>query len=214
MKLPTALTLDAAPEPAAVGETLTVNGKLTRYGQSTGKYAGYSGRKVDVYFDPAGAAPHTKVGTATTDASGRFTKKVTAKTTGVWSAEYAGSTYYAAVRSAGDSVTVVKKKTRVSADASPEPVKKGAKVTVAGRLTHATAVRGTLRYTSYPHMTLTVWFDPAGAKGASKVATVTTSSSGTYSVKRTQSVAGTWSVRFAGTPSYAASAGKDTVAVK
>ncbi len=214
VKLPTALKVDASPEPAAVGEALTVTGSLTHYSPSSKKYTAYPSKKVDVYFDPAGKAPRAKVGSVTTNAKGGFTKRFTAKTTGTWSAQFAGTASYAAVRSAGDTVAVAKKKTHLTVNASPEPVKKGAKVTVAGRLTHATSVRGTLHYTSYPHKTLTVWFDPAGAKGASKVATVTTSSSGTYAVKRTQSVAGTWTVKFAGTAGYAATSGKDAVAVK
>jgi len=214
VKLPTALKVNASPEPAAYGETITVVGGLTHYSQSAKKSTAYAGKKVDVYFDPKGAAPRAKVGSVTTNSKGGFTKRFTARTTGTWSAQFAGTSSYAAARSVGDSVVVEKKKTHLAVNASPEPVKKGAKVTVAGRLTHATSVRGTLHYTAYHGKTLTVWFNPAGPKGASKVATVTTSSTGAFSTKRTQSAAGTWTVKFAGTAGYAASSGTDYVAVR
>ncbi|MFC8731648.1 hypothetical protein ACFT5B_04235 [Luteimicrobium sp. NPDC057192] len=215
VKLPTALTVNASPEPAAVGETLTVAGRLNRYSQTAKKYVAYSGRKVDVYFDPAGAAPRAKVATVTTSSAGTYAKKLTAKTTGVWSAQYAGTSSYAAVRSTGDYVVVSKRKTHLTVNASPEPVKKGGTVTVVGRLTHATSVRGTLHYTAYQGKTVTVWFDPTGPKGPTKVATLTTRADGTFAARRTQSVPGVWRVKFAGTANYAAATSTgDYVAVK
>jgi hypothetical protein len=213
----TRLSVNASPEPAAVGETLTVSGKLTRATSASAKtaYVVYAGKTVDVYFDPAGAAPRAKVATVTTDSNGKFAKKFTAKTTGTWSAQFAGTSSYAAVRSNGDNVVVSKKKTHLTVNASPEPVKKGGTVTVAGKLTHATSVRGTLHYTAYKGKTVTVWFDPTGPKGATKVATVTTRADGTFSVKRTQSVPGVWRAKFAGTANYAAATSiGDYVAVK
>jgi len=214
VKLPTALTVDAAPEPAAVGETLTVTGTLKRYGQSTGTYVGYGNRPVELYFDPAGPAPRAKVRTVRTGATGRYSTTFTATTTGVWSAQFAGSTYNAAHRSSGDGVVVSKRKTRLAVSATPKPVAKGGRVTVTGRLTRATSLRGTPRYVSYAGRTVTVWFDPAGPQGPRKVATTTTRSDGTFTKKLTQSVAGVWQVRFGGTAYFAASAGKTAVAVR
>ncbi|GAA4834581.1 hypothetical protein GCM10023221_09240 [Luteimicrobium xylanilyticum] len=215
VKLPTAFTVNASPEPAAYGETITVAGSLTHYSQTAEKNTVYKGKTVDVYFDPAGKAPRAKVATVTTDSKGQFAKKFTAKTTGVWSAQFAGTSSYAAVRSNGDNVAVAKKKTHLTLNAGPEPAKKGSTLTVAGRLTHATSVRGKAHYTSYHGKTLTVWFNPTGPKGATKVATVTTNAKGEFSKKLTQSVDGTWQVTFAGTKTYAAAtSNKDHVDVK
>ncbi|GMA25123.1 hypothetical protein GCM10025864_28820 [Luteimicrobium album] len=215
VKLPTAFTVNASPEPAAYGETITVAGALTHYSQTAKKDTVYKAKKVDVYFDPAGKARRAKVATVTTDSKGRFAKKFTAKTTGVWSAQFAGTSSYAAVRSNGDNVVVAKKKTHLTLNAGPEPAKKGSRLTVAGRLTHATSVRGKAHYTSYHGKTLTVWFNPVGPKGATKMATVTTNAKGEFSKKLAQSVDGTWQVTFAGTSTYAAAtSNKDHVDVK
>ena len=206
--------VNASPEPAAHGTPITVRGTLTHYSPTAKTYTAYAAKKVDVYFDPTGSAPRAKVATVTTSSKGAYSKTFTASASGVWSTQFAGTSSYTAVRSNGDYVPVVKRKTALTANATPEPVKKGGTVTVVGRLTHATTASGTLTYTSYKDKTLTISFNPTGPVGAKVLGTVTTNSKGEYSKKFTQSVDGTWTVSFAGTSNFAAALTGDHVDVK
>lgn len=43
-------TANASPEPVRKGRTITVTGKLSRADWTTGKYAGYAGRPVQLQF--------------------------------------------------------------------------------------------------------------------------------------------------------------------
>jgi hypothetical protein len=214
VKLPTHNVVNASPEPAAHGTPITVKGTLTHYSPTAKKYTAYKAKTIDIYFDPTGSAPRTKVATVTTGSTGTYSKTFTASSSGVWSTQFAGTSSYAAVRSNGDYVPVVTRKTALTANATPEPVKKGGTVTVVGRLTHATTASGKLTYTSYKDKTLTISFNPTGPQGAKVVGTVTTNSKGEYSKKFTQSVDGTWWVSFAGTSNYAAALKGDHVDVK
>jgi hypothetical protein len=206
--------VNASPEPAAHGTPITVKGTLTHYSPTAKKDTAYAAKQVDVYFDPTGSAPRTKVATVTTSSTGTYSKAFTAATSGVWSTQFAGTSNYAAVRSDGDYVPVVTRTTALTANATPEPVKKGGTVTVVGRLTHATTASGKLTYTSYKDKTLTISFNPTGPVGAKVVGTVTTNSQGEYSKTFTQSVDGTWWVSFAGTSNYASALKGDHVDVQ
>jgi hypothetical protein len=205
------LTFNAAPEPVAPGEKITASGTVS-FRTPRGSFTARS--NVWLYFDPTGPGKRRFVRSLDTNASGRFSTQVTATTSGVWSVRLEGSPWGAPVTSHGDRVEVVRKKTRLTANAAPEPIRRGATLTVAGRLTHATSVRGVARYTSYQDKTLTISFNPTGPKGATKVATVTTNAEGEYSKKVTQSVDGTWWVSFAGTSNYVAALKGDHVDVR
>jgi hypothetical protein len=206
------LTFNAAPEPVAPGEKITASGTVS-FRTPRGSFTARS--NVWLYFDPTGPGKRRYVRSLDTNASGRFSTQVTATTSGVWSVRLEGSPWGASVTSRGDKVEVVRKKTRLTANAAPEPIRRGAKLTVAGRLTHATSVRGAAHYTSYKAKKLTIWFNPTGPRGAKAVASVTTNSRGEYAKKLGQSVDGTWSVTFSGTSNYApAASNKDHVDVR
>ena len=84
--------------------------------------------------------------------------------------------------------------TKVTADAKPEPVAKKKTITVKGALKHK---RGG-KWRAMPRKIVTIHFDPAGKDKSRKVATVRTTSTGSYSRKLTATRSGTWTVRYAG----------------
>jgi hypothetical protein len=221
VKRATHLSLNAAPEPVAYKEKVTVSGALTRlsagdsWDPSDARYVPYAGRSVTIYFDPKGSAPKRKVGTATTGSTGRYSKVFTATTTGTWSVSFAGNSSYAPTASGGDSVAVVHKATHLTANAGPEPVRKGRTLTVTGKLTHRTNVRGAAHYTAYSGKKVTIYFNPKGPKGPRAVGTATTNSKGAYHRSFKATVDGTWSAKFSGTRTYGASTSRsDFVDVK
>ena len=91
----------------------------------------------------------------------------------------------------------IKRAAKLTADAAPEPVKKGATLTVTGKLTRADWDSG--RYTGYVSQKATLQFRAKGASGYTTVKTVT---SGTGGVLRTTTKAtkdGYYRYVFAGT---------------
>ncbi|WP_454858647.1 hypothetical protein [Promicromonospora soli] len=84
--------------------------------------------------------------------------------------------------------------TKVTADAKPEPVAKTKTITVKGTLKHKRGGQWRLM----PRKIVTIHFDPAGQDQARKVATVRTTSTGSYTRKFTATRSGTWIVKYAG----------------
>lgn len=83
----------------------------------------------------------------------------------------------------------------------PEPVRRGAPVTVSGRLRALHPDRG---FVASAAKVLQLEFKARGAKTFTKVATVTTTSKGTFRMRRVSArFDGTWRVTFAGTGSNA-----------
>lgn len=78
-------------------------------------------------------------------------------------------------------------KLAVTADASPEPVKKGASLKVAGKVT--------LAGIGQSGRTVEVWFDKSGSTAPVKVGTTTTTSTGSYSRTQTATADGYWYTR-------------------
>ncbi|MGW5678389.1 calcium-binding protein [Streptomyces sp. NPDC003860] len=73
------LTVNATPEPAKRGRTITVHGRLTRANWDTGTYTGYAGVPV-VLSEREPDRPHyARIGTATTDRKGFLKARITAK---------------------------------------------------------------------------------------------------------------------------------------
>jgi len=97
-------TFDVGPEPATKGARLEVSGRLERLSADHG-YVGYAGKRIDVQFKPTGGT-WTAKGSATTDAAGRWTRTVTASTSGTWRAVFAGTANYHAETSRADVVEV------------------------------------------------------------------------------------------------------------
>ncbi|MDH6516611.1 hypothetical protein M2164_003069 [Streptomyces sp. SAI-208] len=100
------LTTDAAPEPVAKGDRLTVKGKLSRANWEDLKYHGYPGQSVRLQFRATGAAHYSTVKTVTTDNVGRLSTKVTATAAGSWRWYFPGTTTTSLKVSAGDAVAL------------------------------------------------------------------------------------------------------------
>ncbi|MET9530554.1 hypothetical protein ABZY02_08280 [Streptomyces sp. NPDC006649] len=90
-----------------------------------------------------------------------------------------------------------KRASTLTTDATPEPVAKGAKLTVRGKL--ARANWNDLKYHGYSKQNVRLQFKKTGAAGYSTVKTVQTSSTGTLSTTVTATASGTWRWNFSGT---------------
>ncbi|MEU6954486.1 calcium-binding protein [Streptomyces sp. NPDC045714] len=100
----------------------------------------------------------------------------------------------------------VQRFSKLTVNASPEPVKKGKTITVTGKLTRANWDTGT--YKGYSKQSVKLQFKKKGAKSYSTVKTVKTSSTGTLKTTVKASADGTWRYSFAGTPSTPAVSAK------
>lgn len=101
------LTVNASPEPAKKGSTITVTGKLSRANWETGSYSGLpSGQSVVLQFRKAGTTTYTNVKGIKTAAGGALKTTVTAASDGYFRFTYAGITSTAPVTAAGDFVDV------------------------------------------------------------------------------------------------------------
>ena len=100
-----------------------------------------------------------------------------------------------------DAITtfIVKRNTMMPAfNASPEPVRKGSPVKVAGRLTKLWPDVG---YVGYSGKTISVYFKPVGGTWTLK-GSATTDSNGYWSRSFTATEDGSWQARFKGTSNY------------
>ncbi len=99
-------SVDAAPEPARRGSTISLRGRLLIVNWDARRYVGYGGRTVAVEFrTPSGA--YRQVRTATTDVNGWVRTTVPATLTGVWRVRYGGNAVAGAATAIGDTVAVV-----------------------------------------------------------------------------------------------------------
>jgi len=109
--------------------------------------------------------------------------------------------------------TRIQRFSKLTVNASPEPVKKGKTLTVTGKLTRANWDTGT--YKGYATQPVKLQFKKKGAKSYTTVKTVKTSSTGTLKTTVKASVDGNWRYSFAGTSTTpAVSAAGDFVDVK
>ncbi|WP_128379717.1 calcium-binding protein [Streptomyces cavernae] len=95
----------------------------------------------------------------------------------------------------------VKRYSRLSVNASPEPVTRGKTITVTGRLTRADWE--TFDYRAYPNQPVKLQFRKAGASTFSTVKTVYTNSYGNLKTTVTASTDGYWRYFFPGTTTTA-----------
>ena len=88
----TLLSFNASPEDVVSGGQLKLSGRLTRLDPDSG-YVGYGSKTLTVQFRPPGGvfANHS---TVTTDAAGRFDKRLTATRDGTWRVKFAGTSRY------------------------------------------------------------------------------------------------------------------------
>ncbi|MEW1613899.1 MULTISPECIES: calcium-binding protein [unclassified Streptomyces] len=109
--------------------------------------------------------------------------------------------------------TRVQRLSKLTVNASPEPVKKGKTITVTGKLTRANWDTGT--YKGYAAQPVKLQFKKKGAKSYTTVKTVKTSSTGTLKTTVKASTDGYWRYNFAGTSTTpAVSAAGDFLDVK
>lgn len=95
----------------------------------------------------------------------------------------------------------VKRASRLTTDASPEPVAKGAKLTVTGKLSRANWED--LKYHGFTGQDVKLQFKAAGAARYRTVKTVRTGDAGKLSTKVTATAAGSWRWYFPGTTTTA-----------
>ena len=99
-------SVNATPEPAHRGSTISLRGRLLIVNWDARRYVGYGGCSVVVEFrTPSGA--YSRVRTATTDVNGWVRTTVPATRTGVWRVRYGGNAVAGAATAVGDTVTVV-----------------------------------------------------------------------------------------------------------
>ncbi|MFE1307524.1 hypothetical protein [Streptomyces sp. NPDC058755] len=99
------VTVNASPEPAVKGRTLTVKGTLTRANWETGKYTGYKGQTVLLQFKADGGS-YKNVKAITSGTGGALSTMVTATKSGTYRFYFTGTATTATKASAGDHVTV------------------------------------------------------------------------------------------------------------
>jgi hypothetical protein len=100
------LTVNAGPEPATKGGTLTVTGKLSRANWDTLDYRGYTNQPVRLQFRKAGSTTYTTVKTVYTSSTGSLKTTATAAEDGYWRWDFAGTSTTPAVKATGDFVDV------------------------------------------------------------------------------------------------------------
>jgi hypothetical protein len=99
-------SVDATPEPAHRGSTISLRGRLLIVNWDARRYVGYGGRSVVVEFrTPSGA--YSRIRTATTDVNGWVRTTVPATATGVWRVRYGGNAVAGPATAVGDTVAVV-----------------------------------------------------------------------------------------------------------
>ncbi|TCB98882.1 hypothetical protein E0H26_05530 [Micromonospora zingiberis] len=213
-------TANATPEPARKNSTLTVTGRLTQpdwnaleADGSTKVVVGYPGQPVRLQFKKAGATSYSTVKTITSGTDGKLKTTAKATTSGTWRWSFAGSSTTAGSASGGDSVTLYKV-AKLTVNATPEPVAKGGKLTVTGRLTRATTDAAST-FVGYAKQPVKLQFRKSGSSKYTTIKTVYTDAKGNLKTTTTAKAAGYWRFSYAGSSTVASvSAAGDHVALK
>ncbi|MXQ65338.1 hypothetical protein, partial [Actinomadura rayongensis] len=186
---------NAAPEPVRTGGTLTVSGILLRLAGKAWTPVG-SGNKVTIQFRADGATTWTTMGTTTTDRNGAFRKQFTASKKGTWRATYAGNATYTPATSTGDEVVVGTRTAFASGfNASPEPVRKGASLKVAGKLNRYVGDRWVHAGSG---AVIQIQFKASGSSTWTTLGTTKTTSAGTFARTFKAVKDGTWRAVYTG----------------
>ncbi|WP_030454206.1 hypothetical protein [Herbidospora cretacea] len=189
----------AGPEPAKFGSTLTVSGRLVIHGSKG--FDGLKNQRVKILFKEKGSWRWKTVAWDRTNWRGDFAVRVKALKSGWWKAEYDGVKGFTHGSSSdSDQVTVFRPRPPkpdaasrvVDFNASPEPVKKGKKLSLVGEL--QTWDHG--RWDGYEGK-VSVWFKAKHGKWT-YVKTAWTDGSGEFSTTATAKKSGDWRVVFAG----------------
>ncbi|MFD2082821.1 hypothetical protein SAMN05421678_11887 [Actinopolymorpha cephalotaxi] len=212
-------TANATPEPVRKNGTLTVTGRLTQPNWNSWDVdgnkvsVGYGGQSVRLQFRPAGATSYATVKTITSASDGTLRTTTPATTSGAWRWSFGGSSTTAGSVSAGDNVTLYKV-AKLSVNASPEPVAKGGKLTVTGRLTRATTDAATT-FVGYASQPVKLQFRKAGSSTYGTIKTSYTDANGYLKTTTTAGATGYWRWSYPGSSTVASvSAAGDYVALK
>ncbi|MFF7881142.1 hypothetical protein ACFZDJ_24620 [Streptomyces sp. NPDC007896] len=211
--------MNATPEPVRKGGTLTFTGRLTRPDWNTTEVdgtkavVGYSGQPVKLQFKKSGGTSYSTLKTITSGTDGKLKTTVTANTSGTWRWLFAQNSTSSAATSTGDGVTLLKT-SKLTVNAGPEPVTKGAKLTVSGRLTRATTDAATT-FTGYAGQSVKLQFKKSGSTTYTTIKTVRTNATGYLSTTTTANAAGYWRWSYAGSDTVASvNAAGDGVVLK
>jgi hypothetical protein len=139
-------------------------------------------------------------GTAQTGVWGGVLRFTTANALGTWTLSVRGTDADQQVNSAGERIFTLKRATRLRADASPEPVTRGDRVTVAGRLQRLTA---DLDFRPMSGRVVRVYFQREGSATKRLVGRTQTDRRGGFHARFEARRSGRWLVYFPGTPHYA-----------
>ncbi|TDC62512.1 hypothetical protein E1200_25495 [Actinomadura sp. GC306] len=187
---------DAAPEPAGLGGTITVSGTVMRM-MPDGTYVPANAAGSVVLQFSANGSTWSDKDVQVPDGDGTFRFEVTAERDGYWRAVVPKTGYSEPSTGPADYVDVRYRTHIHSYNASPEPVKKGAYITVKGLL---------YRYMPAgkpgPGANIHIYFKPAGSSTWTKMAITKTASNGWFSKKFKASKDGTWLARYWGSNTY------------
>ncbi|MFE9660954.1 HtaA domain-containing protein [Streptomyces sp. NPDC005955] len=183
--------LNAGPEPVAKGSKVTVTGTLQAVGATNETWRAVARTGVVVEFRAKGSTAWSRAASATTGTNGAFSAGITAAKDGDWRARYTGTADRAASTSGADYVDVRLRTAVTGLNASPEPVRKGSKITVKGTLTK---LDGSWRKAS--NETVSIWFKADGARSWTKLASTRTNSAGAFSKGFTAKKDGSWRAVF------------------
>lgn len=197
--LATQVAFDVTPNTVKQGGEVTLQGSLRHWMSPAWK--NYAGQKVFVSFKPSGAGSYNRVGSAMTDAQGRFSVKQKPSTTGWYRAVFEGnSTTEGSIsrevlvnvgQSAGQS-----KDSRISMAARPQSVRAGSKVHLRGRLeTGAANAWNPIKSTQ-----VTLLFQEDGTSSWQRVTTASTAQDGMFDADVTANKSGWWRAEYAGSP--------------
>ncbi|WP_328450212.1 hypothetical protein OG780_20335 [Streptomyces sp. NBC_00386] len=212
--------MNATPEPARKGGTLTFAGRLTRpdwhateVDGSTKATVGYPDQPVKLQFKKNGATSYATVKTVTSGTDGKLKTTATANNSGSWRWLFAQNTTSSSAASTDDAVTLLKA-SKLTVNAGPEPVAKGARLTVDGRLTRATSDAATT-FTGYASQPVKLQFRKTGSSTYTTIKTVRTDATGRLSTTTTANATGYWRWSYAGNDTVASvNATADGVSLK
>lgn len=207
---PTAVTATSVgPSPVAAGGAVTVRGQVVRP-RLTGARAVATDGLVTLQFS-ANGKDWRNLKNVRTDGQGRFTAAAAASKDGYWRAWYGGGPFGNASSETQDQESFgrpgyvdVRYGTRfTSFDASPEPVRKGKTITVAGRLQRNT---GGWKAAG-AGATVNVYFRAKGASKWTLAGDAKTDSKGAFRKGFKASKDGTWMASYKGSGTYLGSSG-------
>lgn len=194
MKVTTAITAVAAPQPKIAGDTVAVSG-LAQWVAGSNDLRPLADQPVRV----TNLADH-KVVTVRTSTDGSYRLAVKVYGYARWTASVGGANtvedapYYGATATTDPVIAAYP--TRVSGfNAAPEPVRKGHTITVSGYLQHQP-------WKAYAKQTVKIYFEAKGAKKWTYEGKATTDKKGRFTHGFKAAKDGTWRAVFAGNATY------------